>query len=99
MKKQIENIISILRRELPKLQLQYNVDTLDVFGSFVRDEQTTKSDLDLLVTFTKSPSLFRFLELEDHLSVLLGVKVDLVMKSSLKPNIGQVILSEAQAII
>lgn len=99
MKKQIENIFSILRRELPKLQLQYNVDTLDVFGSFVRDEQTAKSDLDLLVTFTKSPSLFSFLELEDYLSVLLGVKVDLVMKSSLKPNIGQVILSEAQAII
>ena len=99
MKKQIENITSILRRELPKVQSQYNVATLDVFGSFVRDEQTANSDIDILVTFTKSPSLFKFLELEDYLSVLLSSKVDLVMKSSLKPNIGQVILSEALPII
>ncbi|MCD6440735.1 MAG: nucleotidyltransferase family protein [Candidatus Marinimicrobia bacterium] len=99
MKKRIENITSILKSELPILKSQYNVATLGVFGSFVRDEQTAKSDVDILVSFTKSPSLFKFLELEYHLSELLDVKVDLVMKNSLKQNIGQRILSEAQAII
>ena len=99
MKKQIENFTSILSRELSRIKSRYNVATLEVFGSFIRDEQTENSDLDILITFTKSPSLFKFLELEDHLSSLLGVKVDLVMKSSLKPNIGQRILSEAQPII
>jgi predicted nucleotidyltransferase len=52
MKKQIENTTSILRNELPKLKSQYNVATLEVFSSFVRNEQTAKSDLDILVLFT-----------------------------------------------
>ena len=73
--------------------------TLEIFGSFVRETQTANSDMDILVSFTKSPSLFRFLELEYFLSELLGVKVDLVMRNSLKPNIGRRILSETQPII
>jgi len=54
--------------------------------------------LDLLVTFSQAPSLFKFIELADYLSNFLGIKVDLVMKSSLKPNIGKRILSEAKTI-
>lgn len=99
MKNELENIVSKLQAELPKIKSQYNVTTLEVFGSFVRHEQKSNSDLDILVTFSKSPSLFKFIELEDYLSELLGVKVDLVMKSSLKPNIGKRILSEAQIIL
>ena len=99
MKNELENIVSKLRSELPKIKSQYNVTTLEVFGSFVRREQKANSDLDILVKFSKSPSLFKFIELEDYLSEILGVKVDLVMKSSLKPNIGKRILSEAQAIL
>ena len=99
MKKRIENIVSILRKELPKLKSKYTVASLEVFGSYVRNDQNSSSDLDVLVSFTRAPSLFKFIELEDHLSKLLGIKVDLVMKNSLKPNIGQKILSEAQPII
>ena len=54
--------------------------------------------MDLLVTFDKVPSLFRFVALENDLSDSLGIKVDLVMKDSLKPNIGKYILEEAQPI-
>ena len=99
MKNELENIISKLRLELPKIKSQFNVTTLEVFGSFVRHEQKPNSDIDILVTFSKAPSLFKFIELEDYLSEILGVKVDLVMKSSLKPNIGKRIISEAQAIL
>ncbi len=95
MKPELKNITSTLRKELPKLRLRYDVDTLEIFGSFVRNEQTAKSDLDILVTFSRAPSLFKIIELEDYLSGMLGVKVDLVMKSALKPHIGQRILSEA----
>ncbi|MBU4446535.1 nucleotidyltransferase domain-containing protein, partial [bacterium] len=59
MKKRIENITSILKSELTILKSKYNVATLEVFGSFVRDEQTANSDVDMLVSFTKSPSLFK----------------------------------------
>ena len=84
-----------LRQHLPELAEKYHVRTLEVFGSYVRDEQTPESDLDVLVTFDKTPSLLKLIDLEYHLSDLLGVKVDLVMKSSLKPRIGQNILREA----
>jgi len=46
------------------------------------------------VEFTEEPSLFEFIELEGRLSALLGVKVDLVMKDTLKPFISRRILKE-----
>ena len=99
MKNDLENIRIKLRAELPKLRSEFHVDSLEIFGSFVRNEQTPNSDLDILVTFSRAPSLFTFIELEDYLSGILGVKVDLVMKSALKPNIGKRIISEAQSIL
>jgi predicted nucleotidyltransferase len=85
----------ILRQHLPELSEKYHVRTLEVFGSYVRDEQTPDSDLDVLVTFEKAPDLFQYIELEDHLGEILGIKVDLVMKSALKPRLEQRILHEA----
>ncbi len=83
-----------LHQRLPELTEQYNVATLEIFGSYVRHEQRKDSDLDILVTFSKPPSLFKFVRLENYLSDLLDVKVDLVMKDSLKPAIGKHILRE-----
>ncbi len=83
---------------LPVLRTQYHVRTLEVFGSFVRGEQRDNSDLDLLVTFDEVPTLFKFVALENYLSDNLGIHVDLVMKDSLKPLIGQRILEEAQPV-
>lgn len=74
---------------------RYSVETLEVFGSYVRSEQKKDSDLDILVTFKEVPSLLTFLAIENYLTDLLGVKVDLVMKGSLKPKIGGQILREA----
>jgi uncharacterized protein len=94
----LDELLVKLRGILPTLRTQYRVHTLEVFGSFVRGEETAESDLDLLVTFDKVPTLFRFVALENDLSDALGIKVDLVMKDSLKPNIGKYILEEAQPI-
>ena len=84
----------ILRRRLPELQQAYGVQALWLFGSYVRGKARPRSDLDVLVEFTEAPSLFRYIELENRLSELVGVKVDLVMKRALKPNIGVRILAE-----
>lgn len=92
--KSIEQIQNILNENKARLARQYHVRQLGLFGSWVRNEQTPESDLDLLVTFTKKPSLFQFIELENELSGLLGVKVDLVMESALKPRIGENIRKE-----
>ncbi len=84
----------ILRKHLPELRERYSVKSLGVFGSYVRGEQKKRSDLDVLVEFEHAPSLFKYIDLEDYLSDLVGIKVDLVMKKTLKPVIGQRILAE-----
>ena len=94
----LQKFMDILRQERPMLAEQYNVASLELFGSYVRHEQRKDSDLDILVTFSKPPSLFKFIRLENHLSDTLGVKVDLVMKDSLKPAIGKNILREAVSV-
>jgi len=94
-KDQAETLIIELRQLLPEIQSAFHVDTLEVFGSYMRAEQDISSDLDILVTFTETPSLFTFIALENHLADSLGIKVDLVMKDALKPAIGERILKEA----
>jgi len=94
----LENILEILRQQIPLLAERYSVEKLEVFGSYVRSEQKKDSDLDILVTFKEVPSLLTFIAIENYLSDLLGVKVDLVMKDSLKPKIGQQILREAVSV-
>ncbi len=90
----LHNLMDQLREQLPLLSERYHVQSLGVFGSYVRDEQRTDSDVDVLVTFDTPPSLLKFIELENYLSDVLGVHVDLVMKDALKPRIGERILSE-----
>jgi len=94
----LQDVLTRLKAMLPLLREMYHVRTLEVFGSYVRGEEGTESDLDLLVTFEEVPTLFQFVALENFLSDDLGVKVDLVMKDSLKPAIGKYILEEAQKI-
>ncbi|MBC7319893.1 nucleotidyltransferase family protein [bacterium] len=88
---EIKNILSHYKKEL---KIKYGVKEIGIFGSYVRNEQGQSSDIDILVEFEKTPSLLEFINLENYLSDILGIKVDLVMKDSLKPNIGRHILEE-----
>ncbi len=93
-----EKITNELRKNIPQLKERYSVSSLGLFGSYVRGEQQGGSDVDILVEFEDSPSLLNFIALERHLSALIGKKVDLVMKSALKPEIGEHILEEVVSI-
>lgn len=86
--------VEVLRKHLPELRQKYSVKSLGVFGSYVRGEQHTDSDLDVLVDFDDAPSLVKFIQLEEQLEQFTGIDVDLVMVSGLKPNIGRRILRE-----
>jgi len=97
-RKKVEVYIQKLHEMLPELRERYHVSYLGVFGSYIREEQKPESDLDVLVEFSKTPTIFKFVNLENHLSEALGVKVDLVMKDALKPNIGKHILDEVEAV-
>ncbi len=98
MKKDLQEILTMLRKLLSHINQKYEVTSIEVFGSYVRNQQNISSDLDLLVTFSKVPSLLKFLELKNYLSDQLHLNVDLVMKDSLKPSIGQNILNESVAV-
>lgn len=52
--------------------------------------------MDILVEFKEPISLIEFVALERHLSEIIGRKVDLVMRSALKPRIGKRILKEVR---
>ncbi|MCH8055412.1 MAG: nucleotidyltransferase family protein [Deltaproteobacteria bacterium] len=92
----LDHVLTTLRAHLPELRQRYGIRSLAVFGSYVRAEQKRGSDLDLLVEFDdRGLSLFDFVKIENYLSEILGVKVDLVERSTLKPAIGRHILEEA----
>jgi len=93
-KTNLEHLLQTLQQQLPLLTERYQVQSLGIFGSYVHQEQHASSDLDLLVTFYETPSLLRFIALENYLSDLLGIQVDLVMREALRPHIGQRILDE-----
>nr|WP_262507554.1 nucleotidyltransferase family protein [Salinibacter altiplanensis] len=87
-----------LRQHLPSLREEYGVESLTVFGSYVRGEQHPDSDIDLLVTFDDPPGLLAFIELERTLSDLLGQSVDLVTENALKSRIGDRVQEAAEPI-
>ena len=96
--KSLEEIKTIIRKHFDFLESEYQVLTIDVFGSYAKNVQSKTSDLDLLVTFSKAPSLLKYISLENYLCNILDLNVDLVMKKSLKPHLKNLILSEVHPI-
>ena len=94
----LEEINKILSQHKASIASKYKIKEISVFGSYVRDEQKQDSDIDILVEFNSPIGFFEFLELEEYLHQILGVKVDLVSKKALKPRIGAQILKEAKAV-
>ena len=92
--KTMEDIKRVLKSHKEELGSKYGVKEIGIFGSYVKEEQKEMSDVDILVEFEKPLGLLEFVGLKNHLSDLLGVNVDLVMRKALKPNIGKRILGE-----
>lgn len=97
-RRDVDEYRRILRQHLPLLRERYAVESLGVFGSYARGEAGPNSDLDLLVRFHRIPGLIRFVELENYLSDLLRVRVDLVMAEALRANISGRVLAEVQSL-
>lgn len=93
----LSDILAVLRRQKKYLGKKYKIKEIGVFGSYVRGDQTSESDLDILVNYMDdSIDIFDFLDLKEYLSDLISIKVDLVMKDGLKPGIGKNILQEVR---
>ena len=94
--KNLNEIKEILYKQKSYFEKKYKVSELGIFGSYVKGEQNENSDLDILVEYSDKIGFFDLLHLEEELSALAGIKVDLVMKSNLKKYIGRRILKEVQ---
>jgi len=73
------------------------VKRLGLFGSFVRGQQSTESDVDFLVEFEQDQKTFdNFIQLAFLLEEVLQRHVELVTPEALSPYIGPHILKEVE---
>lgn len=91
-----EKLLTLITSNRQRIR-KYGVRTLGVFGSFVRNEQTEKSDVDILVDFEPDKETYRnFIDLAYYLEELFGRKVGVVTRNGLSPYIGPHILKEVE---
>jgi predicted nucleotidyltransferase len=90
----LEDIRRTLKEHMPDLAKRHKIKSLGIFGSYMRGEAKKTGDVDLLVEFSETPDIFKFMDLEDDLTALLGKKVDLVTRPALKGNRGNRIIRE-----
>jgi len=72
-----EEVLSFLKSEMPKLQSEFGITKMALFGSFAEGTQTEKSDIDLIIESSQSLG-FKFFELSDYLENAFGRRIDLL---------------------
>lgn len=88
-------IIEVLHRNIESIR-HYNVESLAIFGSYARNEESEDSDIDVLVAFKEGNATFRnFMGLKLHLESLLQKEVDLVSEKAVKKELHPYIMKDA----
>ena len=77
-----EEILDILRREIPFISQNYRVKRVGVFGSFAKNSANDQSDIDIVVEFEK-PIGLKFVSLAEYLEKKLNRKIDLLTKEGI----------------
>jgi predicted nucleotidyltransferase len=90
---ELASIKQVLSQLKPELKRKYFVNTIGLFGSVLRNDFTSKSDIDIIVDFSK-PIGIEFVDLADYIESKLHKKVDLVSRNGVKPKYFQQIESE-----
>jgi len=92
--KDLNEVIYRIKARKEYLKKRFKVESIAVFGSFIRGEQKRGSDVDVLVEFQEVPGL-DFFALWDYLEGVLKKKIDLTTKSALRKEITGKVLNEA----
>jgi predicted nucleotidyltransferase len=95
LERSLEDVKGQLEALKPTLKREFKVETIDIFGSYARNQQTEKSDLDLLVTYSEMVDLLLVARLRRFLRRKLHMKVDVVSKEFLNKHIREQVLEEA----
>ncbi len=92
----LNRILAVLRKHEPELRQTYGAAGIWVFGSYVRGEQSARSDIDLLVRFEPGRKTFdNYMGLKFRLEEILGRKVDLITRESIRKEIREQVYAEA----
>ena len=95
--KNANEIISILKLHSQVLKERFRVKEIGAFGSYVRGEQKRGSDIDILVEFEEGYKTFdNYMDLKFYLEEILKSKIDLVLKTAIRAELKQNILSEVK---
>lgn len=92
-----DNILKILKSNKPKLS-KFGIRNVGLFGSYIRNEQSTESDIDLLIDFEPEQENFdNYMAVCDLFeNIFKNQKIEVVTKNGLSPYIGPKILNEVQ---
>lgn len=90
-----KEVLDFLRTEKSNLEYRFGILEIGLFGSFSREEQTESSDIDILVEFKEGFKNFdNYMDLKFFLEEVFGRKVDLIIKSAVKPALRKYIEEE-----
>ena len=78
-----QQLIDILRQQLPYLSAEYGITRLGIFGSYAKGVVREQSDIDLVVEF-KTPLGLRFVEFTDYLEQLFHTPVDVLTPAGIQ---------------
>ncbi len=94
----LDEIRKVIKQHSGILEERYGISVVGIFGSYVRGEEKAGSDIDLLAEISRPISLLELVGAENYLGDILGLKVDLVPKRSLREELKEDILREAIAV-
>ena len=95
MQRSLDEVRQMLQVLKPTLRKRFKVESIDIFGSYARGEQTEGSDIDILVTYSEGADLLLVAGLRQYLRRKLRVRVNVVSKKFLNPVIRDQVLEEA----
>ena len=78
-----ENVIDILRKELPGFVSKYGVKRIGLFGSYAKGTPAEGSDIDILVEFER-PIGLKFIEFAEYLETILGARVGILTPTGIE---------------
>lgn len=84
MVKNTSNYVRILTEKFPYYSENFSIKYIGIFGSVSRNEHNMNSDIDLLVHFIDTPSVFTLISLEDYFSQYIDLKIDILVENNMK---------------
>lgn len=90
----LTEIINSLKAAKPELEQKCNISEIGIFGSYTRNEQNEKSDIDILIELSENIGLLKFIQIENLIKSIIGEKAEVVIKSDIRPELRDNILKE-----